>query len=155
MKRSTVHHTFVIERTFSAPASQVYQSFADPKAKGRWFVGPDDWEKSDHRMDFRVGGSESVSGGPPGGPVHKFNAVYRDIVPNERIIYTYHMHADDRLISVSVATLELKPSGKGTKLTITEQGAYLDGIDNGSQRQRGTVELLDKLERALQDKVAV
>jgi len=56
--------------------------------------------------------------------VHSFDAYYRDIVPNERIIYSYDMHFDDRRISISLATIEFKPSGSGTLLKITEQGRF-------------------------------
>ena len=40
------------------------------------------------------------------------------------------MHLDDTRISVSLATVELKPAGKGTRLIFTEQGAFLDGYDD-------------------------
>jgi uncharacterized protein YndB with AHSA1/START domain len=62
--------------------------------------------------------------------VHSFNARYQDIVPNERIIYSYDMNLDEKRISVSLATIEFEPAGSGTKLTITEQGAFLDGYDD-------------------------
>jgi hypothetical protein len=47
-------------------------------------------------------------------------------------------------------TVEFKPSGKGTKLTLTEQDAFLDGYDNAAQREQGTQFLLDNLGKALQ-----
>ena len=127
-----------------------------PGSKARWFIGPDDWRKSDHALDFRVGGRESVSGGPPGGPVHRYDAVYHDIVPDERIILCYDMHLDDRRISVSLAMIEfkpageLKPAGRGTTLIYTEQGVFLDGYDDPAGREHGTRALLDKLEADLQ-----
>lgn len=148
-KISTQHETFVIERTYDAAPARVFAAFASPASKGKWFVGPDEWEKSNHKLDFRVGGRESVSGGPPGGPVHYYNAVYQDIVPESRIILSYDMHLDDKRISVSLTTVEFKPDSKGTKLTYTEQGAFLDGYDNAGQREEGTKGLLDKLGASL------
>ena len=62
-------------------------------------------------------------------------------MPNERIIYGYDMHLDDKRISVSLATVEFKPAGKGTRLTFTEQGAFLDGFDDPRLRERGTIDL--------------
>jgi len=41
-ERSAKHATFVIERTYAASPERVFSAFADPKAKARWFVGPDD-----------------------------------------------------------------------------------------------------------------
>ena len=148
-KRAVTHHTFTIERSLAASREQVFTAFADRKSKGRWFIGPDEWKKSNHKLDFRVGGRESVSGGPPGGPVHKFDATYQDIVPNERIIYAYEMHLDDTRISVSLATFEFVTEGAGTRLKLTEQGAYLDSFDKPELREHGTRELLDKLEAEL------
>ena len=59
------------------------------------------------------------------------------------------MHMDQTLISVSVATVELRPEGAGTRLVLTEQGAYLDGHDTPAQRQHGSGALLDALGAAL------
>jgi uncharacterized protein YndB with AHSA1/START domain len=81
--------------------------------------------------------------------VHTFNAIYQDIVPNERIVYTYEMLMEKTRISVSLAIIEFTPAGKGTKLTLTEHGAFLDGYDNVDSRRHGTNELLDALERSL------
>ncbi len=148
-ERSANHATFVIERTLDAPPARVFAAWAEPKAKARWFVGPDAWEKSDHKLDFRVGGQESVSGGPPGGPVHYYNATYQDIVPSERIVSTYDMHLDSTRISVSLSTVEFKPAGSGTRLIYTEQGVFLDGYDSVVDRERGTCDLLDNLDAEL------
>lgn len=147
--RSTQHDTFVIERTYDASPARVFSAWADPNAKARWFVGPDAWKQSDHTLDFRVGGREHVSGGSPGGPVHSYNACYQDIVSNERIVSTYDMHMDDKRISVSLATVELKPAGSGTRLIYTEQAVFLDGYDNAGDREHGTRDLLDNLDAAL------
>jgi uncharacterized protein YndB with AHSA1/START domain len=100
-KRSAAHATFVIERNFMALPARVFNAFADRAAKASWFAGPGEWEKKRHEFDFRVGGRERLSGGPKGGTVHSFDALYQDIVPNERIIYTYDMHLDETRISLS------------------------------------------------------
>jgi uncharacterized protein YndB with AHSA1/START domain len=148
--RSAVHSTFVISRFYDATPARVFAAWSTPE-KTRWFVGPDNWNKSNHKIDFRVGGSESDSGGPPGGPVHFYEARFQDIVPNERIVSTYDMHLDKTRISVSLATVELKPDGKGTRLVYTEQGVFLDGYDDAGSRERGTRDLLDNLEAHLSD----
>ena len=60
------------------------------------------------------------------------------------------MRRDEARISVSVATIEFAPAGDGTKLTLTEQGAYLDGLDDPAEREHGTGELLGALADALE-----
>jgi uncharacterized protein YndB with AHSA1/START domain len=142
---STEHGTFIITRTYPVPPARVFAAWSSQEAKARWFGVPD------HELDFRVGGTEVNRGGPPGGPVYTYEATYRDIVRDERIVYSYVMDADDRLISVSVTTVEFAPAASGTTLTFTEQGVFLDGADTPAIRQKGTGELLDALGAALND----
>ncbi|HEX9463819.1 MAG TPA: SRPBCC family protein [Alphaproteobacteria bacterium] len=149
-KRSADHATFVIERTYSAAPARVFAAWSTAEAKAAWFVGPaGKWSVLERKLDFRVGGRERVRGAIAGGPVTDFDACYFDIVPNERIVYAYGMHLDDRRISVSLATIEFKPQGTGTRLVLTEQGVFLDGYDDAGSRERGTRGLLDQLEAAL------
>jgi uncharacterized protein YndB with AHSA1/START domain len=148
--RSVVHGAFHLERTYDATAEQVYQALSDETAKSRWFFGPQGWRLIERRMDFRVGGRERVKGSFEGGVTTTFDAIYHDIVPRERIVYTYEMHLDERKLSVSLATLQIKPTGHGrTKLLVDEQGAFLDGYDDAGSRERGTRDLLDKLGASL------
>ena len=142
--------TSILERTYDATAEQVYKALSDEAAKGRWFYGPEGWRLIERTMDFRVGGRERVKGGFEGGVTTTFDAIYHDIVPRERIVYTYEMHLDERKISVSLATLEIEPVRPGrTKLKVCEQGAFLDGYDDAGKREQGTGDLLDKLGASL------
>ena len=145
---SVTHATFALERTYPATPARVFKAFSDPAAKALWFKGPDDWD-SKSEMDFRVGGSEWSEGQIPNGPKTRFDATYYDIVQDERIVYCYEMHLDTNKISVSVATIELTPVGNGTRLVLTEQGAFLDGHDDAGAREHGTNDLLDALGASL------
>ncbi len=148
-KRSVVHSTFIIDRFYPVPPAKVYFALSDPAAKRRWFTDPRNPMPSKHEMDFRVGGKEINAGGPKDGPVHVYNATYQDIVPDQRIVYSYDMLFGETRISVSLATIELHAEGKGTRLVLTEQGAFLDGHDSSATREHGTHELLDALGAAL------
>jgi uncharacterized protein YndB with AHSA1/START domain len=148
--RSVVHGAFHLERTYDATPEQVYKALSDETAKNRWFHGPQGWRPIERFMDFRVGGRERAKGRFEGGVTTTFDAIYHDIVPRERIVYTYEMHLDDRKISVSLATLQIEPAGAGrTKLKVSEQGAFLDGYDDAGSREHGTGDLLDKLGASL------
>jgi uncharacterized protein YndB with AHSA1/START domain len=154
-ERSVAHATFVIERSYAAPPARVFKAWADPVEKKRWFGVSDEWVTEAYELDFRVGGHEINRGRPKaGGQAHTYDARYRDIVPNERIIIAYDMHLDATRISVSLATVELTPEGKGTRLVFTEQGAFLDGYDDAGSRERGTRELLNGLAAALQSQAS-
>jgi hypothetical protein len=56
---------------------------------------------------------------------------------------------DDRKISVSLATMQLKAAGGKTTLMVTEQGAFLDGYDDAGSREEGTGHLLDAIGASL------
>jgi uncharacterized protein YndB with AHSA1/START domain len=147
-ERSVSHATFTIERRYKARIARVYRALSEPGAKARWFSPPETWNRDVHAMDFRIGGIETSVGGPVGGPVHAFRAIYQDIVPERRIVYSYDMMLDDVRISVSIASFELTPDGDHTRLKFTEMGAYLDGFDNGGRiREEGTRILIDNLGR--------
>jgi uncharacterized protein YndB with AHSA1/START domain len=148
---TTAHDTFVVERRYDVPVDRVFRAWADPQLKARWFAGSTDVLGEDYHLDFRVGGREVNRGGPPGGPVYTYESVFRDIVPERRIVYTYEMHADDDRISVSVATVEFRGDGSTTHLRLTEQGVFLDGHDTSAQREEGTRSLLDSLGTSLED----
>ncbi|GLX69877.1 SRPBCC family protein [Paenibacillus glycanilyticus] len=137
-ERFVKHATFVVERTYKADADKVFEAWSNPEVKGKWFSKPDQFE-------FRVGGREYSSGGPPEGPVFTFDAVYQEIVPAERIVYTYTLDMNDTRMSVSMTTIELVAVDGGTKLVFTEQGAFLDGHDTPEIREHGTGEMLDAL----------
>jgi uncharacterized protein YndB with AHSA1/START domain len=148
---STQHDTFVIERRLPSSPARVFAAFADQKKKARWFACVEGWEVAEHTLDFRVGGREVWRGGPPGATPHRNDTYYHDIVPDQRIVWSYAMQLGGRRISVSLSTLELSPDGKGTRMRFTEQGVFLDGHDGIAERERGTKDLLDNLERALRE----
>ncbi len=150
--RSVVHATFHLERTYDAPVARVWKALTDEKAKQKWFAGtPGRWELLERHMDVRVGGSERVKGRWEGGVVSTFDATYHDVIPNERLVYSYVMHLNDKKISVSLATMQLQAEGGKTTLKVSEQGAFLDGYDDAGSREHGTGHLLDALGASLRD----
>ncbi|CAH1199113.1 hypothetical protein PAECIP111893_01233 [Paenibacillus plantiphilus] len=145
-ERFVNHATFVVERTYAASPERVYQAWSNQEAKAKWFSKAD-------IFDFQVGGREYSSGGPPEGPVFVFDAVYQEIVPQRRIVYTYTLDSGDTRISVSITTIELIEVEGGTTLIFTEQGAFFDGHDTPEVREHGTNELLDALGKSLAGEV--
>ena len=144
-ERSVTHATFVLARVYDATPARVFRAWSETEAKQRWFASEEGWELRSYDLDFRVGGREHAESIAPGGVDHRYDAIYQDIVPDIRIVSTYEMHLDGVRISVSLATVELRPEGPGTRLVFTEQGAYLDGYDDAGAREQGTQELLDAL----------
>ncbi len=149
LQAGATHGGFTIERGFKASPARVFAAWATPEARATWFVGGHGWTQLIREFDFREGGHERVVGRKGSGTVSDFRASYVEIIPHRRIVFTYEMFLNDVRVSVSLATIELRPEGDRTCMKLTEQGAYLvaydpHGDDNGS-RERGTRELMDNL----------
>jgi uncharacterized protein YndB with AHSA1/START domain len=145
-ERSIEHATFVVERTYDASPDRTFAAWSDPQAKARWYNG----SEGDYELDFRVGGWERHRGTAPDGREYAYQALFWDIVPGQRIVYTYDMLLDGTRISASLATAEFTPERDGTRLVFTEQGAFLDGHEMPARREHGMGSLLDALGHWLQ-----
>jgi uncharacterized protein YndB with AHSA1/START domain len=151
VQRPTVFGAFTIRRSLKASPERVFAAFASVEAKRAWFAAPHgEWSEIERSQDFRVGGRERLAGLWGSGRTTDFDAVYQDIVPGRRIVYSYAMHLNNVRISVSLATLDFAPDGEGTKLTVSEHGAFLDGYDDAGSREKGTSDLMDAMERSLE-----
>ena len=146
---SAEHATFAVERRFDATPAEVFAAWSQPAVKQRWFGDADGWEDVEHKLDFRFGGREYSTGRQPGGPLHVNDTVFLNIVADRRIVFAYTMRLDEKPISASLATMEVRPDGKGARLIYTEQAAFFDGGDNVGQRESGWNWLLGQLEKVL------
>jgi uncharacterized protein YndB with AHSA1/START domain len=142
-ERSVTHGDFTVERAYDVPPARAFAAWADPEIKRRWFGTPEK-DNPAHIFEFKVGGRE-YNAGKMGEDDYSYDVRYYDIVPDTRIVYAYDMHMNGKRISVSVAAVEFKAQGNGTLMTVTEHGAFLDGLDNVAQRESGTNWLMDQL----------
>ncbi len=154
--RLATHETFAIERNYPASPARVFAAWAKIEAKSHWFIGPNEWKLTDRKLDFRVGGVETLKGKLANGPKTDFSAVFHDIIPDKRIIFVYDMRLNETLISISMVTVEIEPAGKGTKLLFTEQLVYLNGYSDPGARSRieGESKHLDRLGALLERETA-
>jgi uncharacterized protein YndB with AHSA1/START domain len=142
---AAIHSTFRIERSYPQPPARVFRAFAEKEIVRRWRVEDENCRIHEFTFDFRVGGAEVSRFSFAGGPEIRLDAQFQDILSNQRIVYCYRMATAEGPFSASLATVELVPSGGGTHLTYTEQGAYFDGPDSAVGREAGCRELLEKL----------
>ncbi|HLA71721.1 MAG TPA: SRPBCC domain-containing protein [Steroidobacteraceae bacterium] len=148
--RSIKHGSFVIERRLDYNPELVYRAWVQKDAKSRWFNGPaDKWGETLREMDVRVGGRDVLVGKFSDGSESRFEAQYLDVVPEKRLVYVYDMYWQGKKISVTLASIEFVAAGKGTKLLVTEQHAFLDGHEDAGSRERGTQQLMQNLDVAL------
>ncbi|WP_431280250.1 SRPBCC family protein [Leifsonia poae] len=144
----TKHDTMVLEREYPADVARVFAAWADPAAKRLWFTRGDD--EGEYSLDFRIGGREfSRAALADGGDVYTYDAVFQDIIPERRIVYTNHMLRNSDRISVSLTSVEFAVVPGGTRLTLTEHGVYLDDLDQPEYRRQGIAEQLNAIASVL------
>ena len=140
---TVTHSSFTLEREYAASPARVFAGFATKEQKAKWFGDPSQppatWD-----FDFTEGGRERTEG-EFHGQNSIFDAIYHDIVENERIVFSYTMHYGDAKLSSSLQSLEFFATPIGTRLLLTEHGAYFDGNDNPGGREEGTRGLLEQL----------
>jgi len=137
--------SFTVERVYPHPPARVFRAHAEQDAVRRWRTEGEGFHVDSHTFDFREGGREFSGFRFGDGPPMTFEAEYHVIVPDRRIVSTYRMTIAGEPLSVSLMTIELRPEGAGTRLVLTEQGAYFGDAEGVAGREQGTRELLEAL----------
>lgn len=145
MSKPIIHNTFTIERTYPAAAARVFRAHSDPQKKRRWFAEGKGFVIYSYSLDFKVGGFERTRFRHGDGPPMTLDAVYLDIVQDERIVFAYAMTVGGVPMSSSPATVELVPTSQGTLLRFTEHTAFVDGNDGSAGRREGSMGMLEAL----------
>jgi uncharacterized protein YndB with AHSA1/START domain len=125
----------VITRIFDAPRELVWQAWANPEMAVQW-AGPRDHPAISVEGDFRVGGKyRTVLKSVETGELLGHGGVYRDIVENKLLAFTFAWDRDNGNQDMLV-TLTFEDAGKGkTKFTLRQEGfisvAERDGHNGG------------------------
>jgi uncharacterized protein YndB with AHSA1/START domain len=136
-----------IERTLPAPRSLVYRSFTEPQRMMRWF-GPRDFDATTITLDLREGGAWRGGMRGPDGKELLASGVYRKIVPDQLLVFTYAWENDGVRGHETVCRLELTDQGQQTRLVFS-QGPFETSTDS-RDHEAGWSEAFDKLPRAVQ-----
>jgi len=145
-----IHNTFVVERNFPWRPARVFSAFSQPALKRRWYA-EGDHEIEEFQMEFRAGGSERFryrfkEGHPIAGSEIANESTYQDIAEEKRIVMTSRMSLNGKTIAVMLATFEFAPAEKGTDVTLTHQGTYIDWPDGATVIEAGWNGLIDRLQ---------
>ncbi len=116
---TTQQHTLTIRRTFAAAPADVFRAFTEPELMQQWW-GPPGYTTPRCDMDVRVGGQYHLTMTSDDGPAHDLCGEFREIVPNERLAYTFIWQDGDHANIEMLVTLEFKPVDEGTELHFTQ-----------------------------------
>ena len=152
--------SFTIPLDLAAPLDEVWRLFAELPLRKKWVRMPGPSSTATHEFDFRVGGGERLTNSFVSGEVSEQlenRATFHDIVPTERIIWSYEAVVAGILRWVALVTVELAPNGEsGTHLEWTEQYSFAHlstpgGVDDVKHLIGGTRLRLNGLVAALSD----
>ena len=136
-----------ITREFDAPRELVFKAMTDPTLVARWW-GPRRYKTIVDKMDVRAGGKWRMRNIAADGGEHAFRGEFRDVVPSERLVWTFEYEPVAGHISVETMTLT-EHDGR-TLLTVLDRFASKedrDGmIESGMEAgARETYERLDEI----------
>jgi uncharacterized protein YndB with AHSA1/START domain len=138
--------SLTLKRRLNAPPSKVFAAWTDPEKLAHWF-GPADTVigSVSAELNVRVGGRFRVRFSTTNGEQHEVGGVYREVTPDERLVFTWAWRSTpERESLVSVA---LRPDGAATLLALTHEQFFDQAARDG--HERGWTGTLAKLERYL------
>lgn len=136
--------SLTIRRRLRASPAKVFAAWTDPRQIMRWW-GPVGAETVRAETDLRVGGRFVKVARTADGEEHEASGIYREIVLDERLVFTWAWRSTPE--RESLVTVALRPDGDGTVLTLTHE-QFVDEPARDRHHQ-GWSGALDKLERYL------
>jgi len=133
--------SLTLKRHYTVPVERVFRAWTDPEALRQWF-GP---EKSGKVLvsetDLKIGGRYRIVVETPSGEQHRVGGVYREIVPNEKLVFTWAWESTPE--RESVVTVRMKRAGDGTDLTLTHEQFFDEPARD--RHQQGWTKTLEQL----------
>jgi uncharacterized protein YndB with AHSA1/START domain len=144
----TAGHVVRIERTFAAPADEVFDAWTSPEVMRRWFHVEPDWTTPLAEVDLRVGGSVRILMRRPDGSEFGARGEYTLIDRPRRLVMTWifdHDAAGEQLMDLSFSESE----GKTTVLLVN---SAIPSDELRRSQDRGWNGCLNELERVLAER---
>ena len=136
--------SLTLKRRLNAPPAKVYAAWTDPKKIGRW-MGPEGIETLSAEADARVGGRYRFIMRSPDGEKHDVSGVYREFIPDEKLVFTWAWISTPE--RESLVTLTFKSDGDGTLFTMMHE-QFFDETARDSHN-KGWTSAMEKLDQYL------
>ena len=127
-------------RRIKAPPAKVWAAITQPELMLQWW-GPDAGPTLSVEADVRPGGRFSVVFRLLNGDEHNPTGVYREVVPERKLVFTWELPGASE--PDTLVTFQLEAIDGGTRLTLTHE-RLPDEVTRASHEQ-GWNGLLDKL----------
>ena len=137
-----VKPSLTLKRRFNAPPEKVYAAWTEPEKVARWF-GPDAGGIVRAEIDVRTGGRFTVVFHTQDGEEHHVSGAYREVVPNEKLVFTWAWRSTPE--RESLVTILITPDCGGSLLTLIHEQFFDEAARD--RHELGWTGSLDKLER--------
>jgi uncharacterized protein YndB with AHSA1/START domain len=138
--------SLTLKRRLNATPAEVYAAWTDPEKIARWFAPPSVKAGTEQAsVDARVGGRYRLSFTMQNGEYSEVGGIYRELVPNERLVFSWAWHSTPE--RESMVTVSLKPDGNGTLLTLQHEQFFDQAARDA--HERGWSGMLANLENYL------
>lgn len=134
-----------IRRTYPQPVAAVYAAWTDPAQIAHWMGPSDAFGETEAWVDLTVGGRYRFIMHAPDGELHRVGGVFREIVPNRKLVYTWAWESTPE--RESLVTVEFAAAGAGTELVLTHQRFFDEDVRD--RHGKGWSGSLDRLGRLL------
>jgi len=132
-----------LARRYPVGPEKVWRAWTDPEAVKRWF-GPGPGEPvSLAQLDVRVGGRFRVVFGGADGKAHECAGVYKEVVPNRKLVFTWTW-PNSTPERESLVTIIFREVPNGTELAFKHEQLFDEKVRD--DHQRGWTGALGKLE---------
>lgn len=137
---TAVKPSLTIKRRFNAAPAKVFAAWTDPQKVMRW-MGPGEIKAQHAESDPRVGGRYRWIMKGSDGEEHNVSGVYREVVPNEKLVFTWAWKSTPE--RESLVTIDIKPDGAGSIMTLTHEQFF--DADARDRHQGGWTKAMDQL----------
>jgi uncharacterized protein YndB with AHSA1/START domain len=146
-QQSSPETTLQMKRTFAAPRQRVFRAWTDAAELARWFAPSADYSAVVPELDLRVGGKYRIEMHHKGGNVHRLGGTYREILPPEKVVFTWRWDGDTRPED-SLVTIEFRDLGNSTEVILTHE--QLPSVEERDKHAHGWTGCLEQLGKFLQ-----
>jgi uncharacterized protein YndB with AHSA1/START domain len=134
--------SLTLKRRLKATPDKVFAAWIDPEKIKHW-MGPGEIKALSAECDARTGGRFRWVMRAPDGEVHDVSGIYREVIPNEKLVFTWAWKSTPE--RESLVTVLIKPDGDGSLLTLTHEQFFDE--DARDRHQGGWNSALDKMQQ--------
>lgn len=115
----SIDRTLTVTRAFAAPRNDVFKCFSDKNRFARW-MAPEGVQVVDCQLNAKKGGNYRAVMREPDDHTHVITGEFREIVPNERLVFSWSKGDEEDPGLPTIVTLDFRDHNGGTEITLTQ-----------------------------------